>query len=43
MAGFEDLIDELERSYREAQERASDPSIYNDRREAAEVGGGWRT
>ena len=38
MAGFEDLIDELERSYREAQERASDPSIYNDRREAAEVG-----
>ena len=38
MADFRDLIDELERSYREAQERASDPSIYNDRREAAEVG-----
>src|SRR3954469_26056040 len=38
MADFQDLIDELERSYREAQERASDPSIYNDRREAAEVG-----
>ena len=29
---------ELERSYREAQERMSDPSVYNDHREAAEVG-----
>ena len=38
MAGFEDLIDELERSWEEAQERASDPAIYNDHREAAEVG-----
>src|SRR5689334_10730716 len=38
MAGFEDLIDELERSWEEAQERASDLAIYNDHREAAEVG-----
>ena len=38
MAGFEDLIDELERSYREAQERMSDPAVYNDHREAADVG-----
>jgi peptide chain release factor 1 len=32
------LIEELERSYRELQERMSDPSVYNDRREAAEIG-----
>jgi peptide chain release factor 1 len=32
------LIDELERSYTEVQERMSDPSVYNDHREAAEVG-----
>jgi peptide chain release factor 1 len=38
MAAFEHLIDELERSYREVQERMSDPGVYNDRREAAEVG-----
>src|SRR5919204_404704 len=38
MAGIEDLVDDLERSYREAQERLSDPSVYNDHREAAEVG-----
>jgi peptide chain release factor 1 len=35
---FDNLIDELERSYRETQERISDPSVYNDHREAAEVG-----
>jgi peptide chain release factor 1 len=35
---FDNLIDELERSYRETQERMSDPSVYNDHREAAEVG-----
>ena len=35
---FENLIDELERSYTEVQERMSDPSVYNDHREAAEVG-----
>ncbi len=38
MAAFEDLIDELERSYTEVQERMSDPAVYNDHREAAEVG-----
>ena len=38
MADFEQLVDELERSYRETQERMSDASVYNDRREAAEVG-----
>jgi peptide chain release factor 1 len=38
VAEFQDLIEELERSYAEAQERASDPAIYNDHREAAEVG-----
>jgi len=32
------LVDELERSYRETQERLSDPAVYNDHREAAEVG-----
>ena len=35
---FEQLIDDLERSYTEVQERMSDASVYNDRREAAEVG-----
>jgi peptide chain release factor 1 len=38
MAAIEQLIEELERSYEEAQERMSDPSVYNDRREAAETG-----
>ena len=35
---FDNSIDELERSYEEAQARMSDPSVYNDHREAAEVG-----
>ena len=38
MAGIENLVDDVERSYRETQERMSDPSVYNDRRQAAEVG-----
>ena len=38
MADLRRLIDELERSYGELQERMSDPSVYDDRREAAEVG-----
>ncbi len=38
MADIEALLDELGRSHREAQERMSDPSVYNDHREAAEVG-----
>jgi peptide chain release factor 1 len=35
---MEDLVGELERSYRETEERRSDPSVYNDHREAADVG-----
>ncbi|HEY2939650.1 MAG TPA: peptide chain release factor 1 [Gaiellaceae bacterium] len=35
---MEPLVEELERSYRETQERLGDPSVYNDHREAAEVG-----
>ncbi len=37
-ATFDSMIDELERSYRETQERMSDPAVFNDHREAAEVG-----
>jgi peptide chain release factor 1 len=38
MPDFQDLVAELERSYAETQERMSDPAVYNDHREAAEVG-----
>jgi peptide chain release factor 1 len=38
MAEIDQLVDELERSYREVQERMSDPAVYNDHREAAEAG-----
>jgi peptide chain release factor 1 len=38
VAGIDQLVDELERSYKETQERMSDPAVYNDHREAAEVG-----
>src|SRR5437773_2751586 len=38
MADFQDLVDDLERSYAEARERLSDPAVYNDHREAADVG-----
>src|SRR6478735_8635907 len=38
MAGIEPLIEELERSYTELQARLSDPAVYNDHREAADVG-----
>src|SRR5437016_4883362 len=39
MAGnIEPLLEEVERSYREAQERMSDPAVYNDHREAAAAG-----
>ena len=38
MADMNELVTELERSYQEAQERMSDPAVYNDHREAAEVG-----
>jgi peptide chain release factor 1 len=37
-ATLDSLVDEIERSYAETQERMSDPAVYNDRREAAEVG-----
>src|ERR671936_848303 len=38
MADMSELVAELERSYQESQERMSDPAVYNDHREAAEVG-----
>ena len=38
MAGIDQFVADLERSYRETQERMSDPAVYNDHREAAEVG-----
>ncbi|HZT14359.1 MAG TPA: peptide chain release factor 1 [Gaiellaceae bacterium] len=38
MSALEDLVGELERTYADTQERMADPAVYNDRREAAEVG-----
>ena len=38
MAGIESLVEELERSYEELQARLSDPTVYNDHREAADFG-----
>jgi peptide chain release factor 1 len=38
VAGIDQLVDELERSYKETQERLSDPAVYNDHAEAAQVG-----
>jgi peptide chain release factor 1 len=38
MSTLEPLVDELERRYGEAQSRMADPAVYNDHREAAEVG-----
>ena len=38
MAALDELVAELERSYAETQERMSDPAVYNDHREAADVG-----
>ena len=38
MAAIDSLVDDLERSYRETQARLSDPAVYNDHREAADVG-----
>src|SRR5256714_2196205 len=32
------LVEDLERSYQEAQERMSDPAVYNDHKQAAESG-----
>src|SRR5947208_1887864 len=36
-AALDNLIDELERSYRDTQERLSDPTVYHDPREAGGV------
>jgi peptide chain release factor 1 len=38
MAALDDLVSELDRSYTDVQERMADPAVYNDHREAAEVG-----
>jgi peptide chain release factor 1 len=38
MDAVERLVDELERSYADAQERMADPAVYNDRRRAADAG-----
>ncbi len=38
MAAIDQLVDELERSYTDLQARLSDPAVYNDHREAADVG-----
>jgi peptide chain release factor 1 len=35
---FDNLVSDLERSYEETQTRMADPAVYNDHREAAEVG-----
>jgi peptide chain release factor 1 len=35
---IEQLVDDLDRTYDEAQARMADPSVYDDRREAAEAG-----
>ena len=35
---FDNLVAELERSYEELQTRMADPAVYNDHREAADVG-----
>src|SRR5579864_8636909 len=35
---FDNLVSELERSHAELQTRMSDPAVYNDHREAADVG-----
>ena len=38
MKAIDRLVDELERSHAEAQERMADPAVYNDHRQAAEAG-----
>jgi peptide chain release factor 1 len=35
---FDNLVSDLERNYEELRARMSDPSVYNDHREAADVG-----
>src|SRR6266568_1963874 len=36
--GIEQLVAEVERKYRDAQDQMSDPAVYNDHRRAAEMG-----
>jgi len=38
VSALDDLVSELERTYADAQERLADPAVYDDRREAADVG-----
>jgi peptide chain release factor 1 len=38
LAAIDQLVEELERSYTDLQARLSDPAVYNDHREAADVG-----
>jgi peptide chain release factor 1 len=38
MSTIERLVDELDRSYAEAQERMADPAVYNDRNQVAAAG-----
>ena len=38
MATIEKLVEELERSYADAQERMSDPAVFSDRNAAAAAG-----
>jgi peptide chain release factor 1 len=38
VTAIERLIEELERSYAEVQERLADPAVYNDHRQAADAG-----
>ena len=38
MATLDALVEELERSYAELQERMADPAVYSDHREAADLG-----
>jgi peptide chain release factor 1 len=38
MGGIEQLVEELERSYEETQERMSDPAVYNDHKQARDIG-----
>ena len=37
-ADFDNLVADLERSYEELQTRMADPAVYNDHREAADLG-----
>ena len=38
MSAIDELVADLERSYQETQERMSDPAVYNDHKQAADIG-----